>query len=313
MWPFSYIFNFYKKKEAESLVIGLLKVPARSVFISINPETLANQLVSIAWEQKPDIFNGRFGQRPHRISAAAAALSYGLIHFPSDSEEQPAIAIALANLLSDMSLNANLYPFNSMDVSLLSAALDQYILMYNDFIKKNPELPGEVEALERYMEQKKKADNAKSPDPNEIANYSKKKERFITLISEMIVSQQSTNTNDHLKFPDNEFITGYILGFSDAAIQRSIFRKLSDDDAYEVIKEIFIKVYGEDGGTLLSMTVIMSQGNSASQVNLHEQIHEVQSGINHGSQEYVSWAKSDKSTPPFGIRNWLHNKMIEQH
>lgn len=77
MGLFSGVKDTYKKSEAAVVVQNLIEENVRDGWMeSNNPAQLANILVGRAWDAMPDVFSGKFGQRPHKISVAAIALSY---------------------------------------------------------------------------------------------------------------------------------------------------------------------------------------------------------------------------------------------
>lgn len=75
--------------------------------------------------QKPDLFNGRFGQRPHKISVAAVALAQGFI--PEYDYAEGYAQEAMGTLLTEVAVNGRLYPFNGIDHTLLRLADDLFV------------------------------------------------------------------------------------------------------------------------------------------------------------------------------------------
>ena len=127
MGIFSEFKSTFKKSESILLLksmfdqhksIGLLE--------DVNTEKLAERLVSDVWQSKPDIFDGAFGQRPHKMAVAAAALAYSLdnLELERNRKIRLSIQINLGNLLSEIQTNGRLYPFNSLDVVLIESAVD---------------------------------------------------------------------------------------------------------------------------------------------------------------------------------------------
>ena len=52
-----------------------------------NHKLLANRLVDDVWDQQPDIFGGKLGARPHKVTLAAAAFAHALDHL-SEAETE---------------------------------------------------------------------------------------------------------------------------------------------------------------------------------------------------------------------------------
>ncbi len=129
MGLFGNITSAYKKSEAAVVVQNLLEHQARVGLLDLDPKALANRLVSVLWDQKPDLFDGKFGQRPHKISVAAAALADGIGRFEAQDTNREALILALSNVLSEIETNGRLYPFNGIDEILLEAAGAIFVAM----------------------------------------------------------------------------------------------------------------------------------------------------------------------------------------
>jgi hypothetical protein len=118
---FSGIKSTYKKSEAAVAVQILLEHQAEAGMFSLNPTSLANKLVAAVWDQKPDLYNGRFGQRPHKLSVAATALMNGIDLFRGDDPNRQALILSITNLMAEIEVNYGLYRFNSLDHVLLKS------------------------------------------------------------------------------------------------------------------------------------------------------------------------------------------------
>ena len=137
MWLFSGIKSTYKKSEAAAVVQTLLKHQADIGTLNLDSVLLANKLVALVWDSKPDIFNGKFGQRPHKITVAAFALANGIDLVAKDKQNQNALAIALSTILSEVETNGTLYPFNSLDHQLLETSMAIF-LDFAEELDKSP-------------------------------------------------------------------------------------------------------------------------------------------------------------------------------
>jgi hypothetical protein len=112
--------NFFKQTEAAVVVQKLLEHQANKVgWFDLDPAQFANMLVRAAWEEEPDIFSGKFGQRPHKVSTAAIALARAVKAMPKTDSNRSAVLISLGNLLSKIERNGQFYPLNSTDEYLL--------------------------------------------------------------------------------------------------------------------------------------------------------------------------------------------------
>lgn len=118
MGLFGAIKSTYKKSEAAVVVQNLLEHQAKVCGFDLDPATLANKLVELVWNSKPDVFDGKFGQRPHKITVAASALANGILLL-EDNVNRDALVLSLGNILTEIQTNGRLYPLNSLDHQLL--------------------------------------------------------------------------------------------------------------------------------------------------------------------------------------------------
>lgn len=81
--------------------------------------------------QKPDLFNGRFGQRPHKISVAAVALAQGFT--PEYNYAEGYAHKAMGTLLTEIAINGQLYAFNGIDHALFELADDVQVTRLSGF------------------------------------------------------------------------------------------------------------------------------------------------------------------------------------
>lgn len=128
MGLFSAVKDTYKKSEAAVVVQNLIEENVRDgIMESKNPAQLANILVGRVWDSMPDVFSGKFGQRPHKITIAAAALSYGIQTLGIEHRSAPELAFALGRILSQVEVNGDFFGFNSTDENLLTAATSVFM------------------------------------------------------------------------------------------------------------------------------------------------------------------------------------------
>lgn len=168
--------NTYKKSEAAVVVQNLLEYINRGGgMLEGQPAKLANELVGSVWDSKPDLFGGRFGQRPHKVSVASAALACGLAtgqrRYPNDWMW---FGVALGNLLSDIKVNGRLYPFNSLDQQLLEESVQRFEAHASEIRQVTqpaiPSIPGEaLESASSFMDLSMQLVSFELGDPSEIA------------------------------------------------------------------------------------------------------------------------------------------------
>jgi hypothetical protein len=122
MGLFGSIKSTYKKSEAAVVVQNLLEHQAKNGFFDLDPASLANKLIATVWDQKPDVFDGKLGQRPHKITVAVSALANRICQFDKSDFNRHALVFSLGNIFSELEVNGRLYPLNSLDHQLFEAA-----------------------------------------------------------------------------------------------------------------------------------------------------------------------------------------------
>lgn len=133
MGIFGGIKSTFKKTEAAVVVQNLLEHQVKTGLFDLNPAKLANRLIEMAWEAKPDVFNGKFGQRPHKITVAAAALANGIELSDEGDSNRNALVLSLGSLLSELEVNGQLYPLNSLDHKVLEYPLSVFEAVAEEF------------------------------------------------------------------------------------------------------------------------------------------------------------------------------------
>jgi hypothetical protein len=123
---FSFVRNTLEKSKAAVVVQNLLEHQYNLGVFRHDPAKVANMLVGRVWDEKPDVFNGAFGQRPHKISVAAAALASGAAALRNDDESKLAFVMALGNIINELSVNCDLCPLNGIDTKMLEFSIKAY-------------------------------------------------------------------------------------------------------------------------------------------------------------------------------------------
>lgn len=125
--------NTYKKSEAAVVVQNLLEIQAKAGHFNDDPAQAANKLIGDVWDKSPHLFDGRFGQRPHKISVAAVAISNAINDMGAGKSLQSPLAICLGNILSEIEVNGKLYPLNNLDADLIESAFQTLNVMMAEF------------------------------------------------------------------------------------------------------------------------------------------------------------------------------------
>ena len=119
---FQNITSFYKKTNATIVVQNLLTIQVENGQFDADPALSARILVDQVWNKSPHLFDGRFGQRPHKISIAAAAFSNAIQDQEVGRLNKNSFAICLGKVLDNVAVNGKLYPLNNLDMEHLDAA-----------------------------------------------------------------------------------------------------------------------------------------------------------------------------------------------
>lgn len=112
----------WRSAEAAALIESTFEHMAELGTFDGNAKTLGHRIVKGASELRPDLFDGRNGHRPHRISYAAMALALTAERAPTDGRVFPVVMIALGLVLEAARLDAVSLPFSPQDLMLLDSA-----------------------------------------------------------------------------------------------------------------------------------------------------------------------------------------------
>ena len=153
MGLFSGIRSNFKKSEAAVVLQNLLSHQAKTGLFEKDPAESATILISNVWNAKPDIFNGKFGKRPHKLSTAAAALSREIAGMNVDHPDFASFQICLGDILREYDTNGGLYPLSNIDHSLLKVALETFISKSEQFESDNSSFLNEMKEMELSKEQ----------------------------------------------------------------------------------------------------------------------------------------------------------------
>jgi len=143
MGLFSGIKNTFKKSEAAVVVQNLLEETKRVGFFDSDPARVANRLVESAWDSRPDIFGGAYGDRPHKVTFAAYSFAYAIGNLRRDSPARDALVIPFGKLMLYLQKTGHLFSFNRLDNELLGAALCVFEELMAEEMAENP-LPFDI-------------------------------------------------------------------------------------------------------------------------------------------------------------------------
>lgn len=123
---FSRLNSTYQKSKAAAVVQSLLEEQVRAGMLSLQPAALANKLTELAWTSYPDVFDGKFGQRPNKITVVACALAKGVEVLNGRNTDKTAVALLLGKVLSELETNGSFYPLSSADHKLLEGPIQTF-------------------------------------------------------------------------------------------------------------------------------------------------------------------------------------------
>lgn len=117
------LFSFFKttkaKTEASIIIENLLDIRFKGTEYEKDSHILAQRCIKQAWIEFPDVLNGTFGQRPHKLTTAIAGIT-ALLNFENkDFIASNDLKISLFTALSEFEVNRNFYPFKNIDFQLI--------------------------------------------------------------------------------------------------------------------------------------------------------------------------------------------------
>lgn len=121
--------NIHKAKAAVVVQNLLEHYQQNSIggFADRDAASTATVLVQHAFDIHPDVFSGKFGKRPHKLSFAATAISLGAEMASKQENFQHFVAYntALTNLLNEADVNGAFHGLTNADIELFERAMDR--------------------------------------------------------------------------------------------------------------------------------------------------------------------------------------------
>ena len=119
-----------RKTVGAATLQGLLEHVRDTYRVPVDAAALANRLVENLWHAYPDIYGGRFGRQPHKLTTVALALKVE-VHRCMECGKTAGdyffvLNAALSDVLKSYEVNGRLYPFTSMDHELFGLATQTY-------------------------------------------------------------------------------------------------------------------------------------------------------------------------------------------
>ena len=271
--------NTLRNSQAAVIIQNHLEYESsRCIFSNANPATVANQLVSAVCNAQLDLFNGSFGQRAHKITVAAAALS--LATKDVNDPNRMAYIFSLHNVMSEVSVNGRLYPLNSLDIQVLESSSETLTELVHTMEENMPEFSeSDVDILTG--KKNKTVANDDSKEVSELANLA-------ACVLSTQIALLSGSGSLPLKAKDNWSI-GYVAGVSDAFLQRKNINNHSKL-GHELMTMVYIATFGDSDGPDFFQKFMNLQNEGDS---------DIFNGMMSGGRDIFGWSK-DKNKPPLG-------------
>ena len=118
--------NLHAKAKAATIVQNLLELPQHYGRFNGASHKIANELVTITFNNSPQMFNGSRGLRPHSIVFAASALAHALKSEKNNYMFSVGFLSSLGTVLEEVQNNSHLYPFTELDRILLTDCFETF-------------------------------------------------------------------------------------------------------------------------------------------------------------------------------------------
>lgn len=119
------LISWIKKADAATAVQNLLEHQKSMGLFDGTPASAATLYIQEAWESKPDVFDGRFGVRPHKLSVVVYSMALAVQRLYQQGNRNFApVMIGLGSAISEIEVNGSYYPFAAIDHKLFQEAVE---------------------------------------------------------------------------------------------------------------------------------------------------------------------------------------------
>ena len=164
MGLFTEIGNIWAKSNSAIIVENYL----RQHEPSLPPEdskAMASICVNKSWEIYPDVFDGKYGQRPHKIVIALVGMTQVINSTERNHQSFQLMLLSTVNLYRDILANSELLPLKNIDYKMIETITPIIEDEIADWEEKNKSL---INTMDRIL----KKDDDKEID--EYADYSER-------------------------------------------------------------------------------------------------------------------------------------------
>lgn len=123
---FKSIKDQWKKAEAAAIIQTGLEDQNRLGYFTGDPAKTANRIVLRAWDFQPEIYDGRFGVRPHKLTIAVTSLILAVEETGPYHEQTPSLMLVLGALLQGLASNELLLPLVQLDFKLIEQTAERF-------------------------------------------------------------------------------------------------------------------------------------------------------------------------------------------
>jgi hypothetical protein len=123
---FGAIRETYQLSSAAAFAQGVLENLTATGLFSVDPKALAHRVVAMTFARDKDVFNGKKGPKPHKMSMAALAFAQGMRHYDRHSDEYMASYLALGAILMEFEVRGGNYSLNGKDAAFIEIGAREY-------------------------------------------------------------------------------------------------------------------------------------------------------------------------------------------
>lgn len=116
----------WKKAEAAAVIEAALTDMRQAGTYDRDPAKGANAIVQKAWETQPEIFDGRSGVRPHKLTVAIVSMSMMVENMNPESDYFTPFMVSLGVMLQGAAANATQLGFTRTDEHLIEQVAGIY-------------------------------------------------------------------------------------------------------------------------------------------------------------------------------------------
>mgnify|MGYP005988624429 CR=1 FL=1 len=146
---FSFFPNLLAKAKASIIVENLLIIQNERFNFDNNISKTSQELINQVFESMPDVYEGKFGVRPHKVTIAISALAEGLNKINVENKLFTPYLLSLATALNEVEINSGFYSFTNIDYTLIDTSVKIFEKKANEFEHENKDILNSFEFLSK--------------------------------------------------------------------------------------------------------------------------------------------------------------------